>query len=52
MPRMGLERAARMNKTIKVWRPKLSFLVTLPKDEMGLPSAPVNRGPEVASADL
>ncbi len=30
----------------------MSFLVTLSEDEMGLPSAPVNRGPEVAAEDL
>ena len=41
-----------MKETMKVWRPKLSFLVTFPQAEMGLPSAPARRGPEVAADDL
>ncbi len=41
-----------MKETMKVWRPKLSFLVTFPHAEMGLPSAPAKRGPEVAAEDL
>ena len=52
IPRIGLETAARMKDTMKVWRPKLSFLVTFPQAEIGLPSAPVKRGPEVAAEDL
>ncbi len=52
IPRMGLETAARTNETTKVWRPKLSFLVTFPQAESGLPSAPDNIGPEEAAADL
>jgi hypothetical protein len=42
----------RMKDTMKVWRPKLSFLVILPQAEIGLPSAPAKRGPEVAAEDL
>jgi hypothetical protein len=34
---------------MKVWIPKVSFLVTLPHAEMGLPSAPDKSGPEVAA---
>ena len=41
-----------MKETMKVWRPKLSFLVTLPQAEIGLTSAPAKRGPEVAAEDL
>jgi len=41
-----------MNETMKVWRPKLSFLVTFPQAEIGLPSAPTKRGPEVEAEDL
>jgi len=52
MPRIGLETAARMKDTMKVWRPKLSFLVTFPQAEIGLPSAPTKRGPEVEAEDL
>jgi hypothetical protein len=52
IPRIGLETAARINETMKVWRPKVSFLVTLPHAEMGLPSAPDKSGPEVAAVDL
>jgi hypothetical protein len=52
IPKIGLETAAKMKDTMKVWRPKLSFLVTLPQAEIGLPSAPVKRGPEVAAEDL
>jgi hypothetical protein len=37
---------------MKVWRPKVSFLVTFPHDEMGLTSAPEKSGPEVAVVDL
>jgi hypothetical protein len=51
-PRIGLDTAARMKETMKVWRPKLSFLVTLPQAEIGLPSAPAKRKPEVAAEDL
>jgi hypothetical protein len=32
--------------------PKLSFLVTFPQAEIGLPSAPTKRGPEVEAEDL
>jgi hypothetical protein len=41
-----------MNETMKVWRPKLSILVTFPQADIGFPSAPDKRGPEVAAADL
>jgi hypothetical protein len=37
---------------MKVWRPKVSFLVTFPHAEIGLPSAPDKSGPEVAVVDL
>jgi hypothetical protein len=52
IPRIGFDTAARINETMKVWRPKVSFLVTLPHAEIGLPSAPDKSGPEVAAADL
>jgi hypothetical protein len=52
IPRIGLDTAARMKEKMKVWRPKLSFLVTFPQAEIGLPSAPAKRGPEVAAEDL
>ena len=41
-----------MKETMKVCRPKLSFLVTFPQAKIGLPSAPAKRGPEVAAEDL
>jgi hypothetical protein len=37
---------------MNVWRPKVSFLETLPHADIGLPSAPDKRGPEVAVVDL
>jgi hypothetical protein len=52
IPKIGLDTAARMNETMNVWRPKVSFLVTFPHAEMGLPSAPDKSGPEVAAEDL
>ncbi len=52
MPRIGLDTAASMKETMNVWRPKVSFLVTFPQAEIGLPSAPAKRGPEVAAEDL
>jgi hypothetical protein len=44
--------AVRMNETMNVWRPKVSFLVTFPHAEKGLPFAPDKSGPEVAVVDL
>ena len=52
IPRIGLDTAARMKETMNVWRPKLSFLVTFPQAEIGLPSAPVRLGPEGVAEDL
>ncbi len=51
-PRIDFETAARMKETTKVWRPKLSFLVTFPLEEIGFPSAPDKSGPEVVAEDL
>ncbi len=40
-----------MKETAKVWRPKLSFMVTRPQEEKGFPSAPDKSGPDVAADD-
>jgi len=51
IPRIGLERAARMKVQRKVRRPKDNVFLTVPQEAMDLPSAPVRGVPEEGAAD-